>query len=65
MSPLVWLVPVVMVTVFACVVAGWAARPKPPADMFDSLKAHQKFVDALERTQAGSSADRSRHDSAV
>ncbi len=62
MSPLVWLVPILMVTVFACVVAGWAGRPKPPADMFDSLKAHRKFVDALERTRAGSSGGRGRRD---
>lgn len=61
MSPLVWLVPILMVTVFAGVLAGWAARPKPPADMFDSLKAHRKFVDALERTR-GSSGDEDHRD---
>lgn len=63
MSPLVWLVPIVMVTVFAGVVAGWAARPKPPADMFDSLKAHRKFVDALARTRPGGARERSRDES--
>ena len=62
MSPLVWLVPILMVTVFVGVVAAWAARPKPPADMFDSLKAHRKFVDALERTRVGSSRDEGRRD---
>lgn len=50
MSPLVWLLPLVGVSVLAALWAAWVARPRKPTDMFDSMQAHQRFVDALART---------------
>jgi hypothetical protein len=50
MSALVWLLPIIVVTVLAAAWTVWAARPKKPVDMFDSMQAHRKYMDALSRT---------------
>lgn len=50
MSALVWLLPIIVVTVLAAAWTVWAARPKKPVDMFDSMQAHQRYMDALSRT---------------
>lgn len=47
MSPVVWLIPVVVVAVVAAAVTAWLARPKKPLGMFDSVEAHDEFVAAL------------------
>lgn len=49
MSPLIWLLPILVVTVLAAGWTVWAARPRGPADPIDSVQAHQRFVDALAR----------------
>jgi len=51
MSPLVWLMPIIVVTIVAAAWTAWASRPKRPADMFDSMQAHRRFVAALAKTQ--------------
>lgn len=58
MSPLVWLLPIVGVSVLAALWAAWVARPRKPVDMFDSMQAHQRFVDALARTKNGTDQHR-------
>jgi len=50
-SVLIWLVPVVLVAVAAAGWTAWMARPRPPADLFDSVDAHRRFVAALERAR--------------
>lgn len=57
MSALVWLLPIIVVTVLAAAWTVWAARPKKPVDMFDSMQAHQKYMDALSRTVQRSDRD--------
>ncbi len=49
-SPLIWLVPVIVVAVLMAVITTWAARPRKPLGMFNSMDAHHHFVDALSHT---------------
>jgi len=51
MSVLVWLLPIVAATVLAAGWTAWAARPRKPLKMKDSMAAHRRFVDALARTR--------------
>lgn len=59
MAALAWLLPIVVVTVLAASWTVWAARPKKPVDMVDSMHAHRKYMDALARTTEP--RDRDRH----
>jgi hypothetical protein len=49
-SVLVWLAIPLVALVAAVLWASWAARPRGPADPLDSVAAHHRFVEALERT---------------
>jgi hypothetical protein len=49
-SPLVWLAIPLVALVAAVLWASWAARPRGPADPLDSVAAHHRFVEALERS---------------
>lgn len=59
MSPLVWLLIPLVALVAAVAWASWAARPRGPADPLDSVAAHHRFVEALERSRQD---DRGRSD---
>jgi hypothetical protein len=50
-SPLVWLAIPLVALVAAVLWASWAARPRGPADPLDSVAAHHRFVEALERSR--------------
>jgi len=49
-SALVWLAIPLVAIVAAVLWASWAARPRGPADPLDSVAAHHRFVEALERS---------------
>ena len=51
MSPLAWLAIPLLALTAAVVWASWAARPRGPADPLDSVEAHHRFVQALERSR--------------
>jgi cytochrome c-type biogenesis protein CcmH/NrfF len=51
MSVLIWLVPIIAVTVLAAVWTAWATRTRKPLNMKDSMAAHQKRMAALARTR--------------
>jgi hypothetical protein len=40
--------------------ASWAARPRGPADPLDSVAAHHRFVEALERSSKRELPDQDR-----
>jgi len=44
-----WLIPVIA-TVVAVAWVTWVNRPRPPADTHDSLREHERFKQAMERT---------------
>jgi hypothetical protein len=48
---LVWLLIPLAALVLAVAWASWAAREKGPADPLDSVAAHHRFVEALERSR--------------
>jgi hypothetical protein len=50
-SVLVWLLPIVVVTILAGLLTAWLARPRKPLSTKDSMEAHRRFVDALARTR--------------
>ena len=50
MSVLVWLLPIVVVTLLAALWTAWAVRPRKPMGMNASMRAHRRFVSALERS---------------
>jgi hypothetical protein len=52
-SVLVWLAIPLVALVAAVLWASWAARPRGPADPLDSVAAHHRFVEALERSTRG------------
>jgi hypothetical protein len=47
----VWLLIPLVALVAAVAWASWAARPRGPADPMDSVAAHHRFVEALERSR--------------
>lgn len=51
MSPLVWLAIPLVALIAAVLWAGWAGRERGPADPLDSVAAHHRFVEALERSR--------------
>ncbi|HEX3814968.1 MAG TPA: hypothetical protein VHX59_19195 [Mycobacteriales bacterium] len=59
MSILVWLLPIIVVTVLAALWTAWMARPRKPLGMNESMRAHQDFVSALERTRTDAKRGRS------
>lgn len=52
MGPLVWLLIPIGATVLAIVWVTWTNRPRRPADAHDSLAAHRRFTEALQRSEA-------------
>jgi hypothetical protein len=50
-SPLVWLLIPLVALVVAVAAASWMARPRGPSDPVDSVEAHHRFVQALERSR--------------
>ncbi len=56
-SPLVWLAIPLLALIAAVLWATWAARPRGPADVVDSVAAHHRFVEALERSRQDSPDD--------
>ena len=52
MGPLVWLLIPVGATVLAVAWVMWVNRTRRPADAHDTLAAHQRFTEALERSEA-------------
>ncbi len=50
-----WLIPVTA-TLLAIAWVMWRNRPRRPADAHHTLAAHQKFTEALERTEAQGAA---------
>ena len=57
MSPLVWLAMPLAALIVAVLWASWVARPRGPGDPVDSVAAHHRFVEALERTRLGQPDD--------
>ena len=55
-SALVWLAIPLVALVAAVLWASWAARPRGPADPLDSVAAHHRFVEALERSSQDGAA---------
>ena len=51
MSPLTWLAIPLVALIVAVVWASWVARPRGPGDPVDSVAAHHRFVEALERSR--------------
>ena len=51
MSPLAWLAFPLAALIVAMAWASWVARPRGPSDPLDSVAAHHRFVEALERTR--------------
>jgi hypothetical protein len=50
-TPLVWLA-IPVVALFAAIAwASWAGRARGPGDPLDSVEAHHRFVQALERSR--------------
>ena len=49
-SALLWLAIPLVALLAAVLWASWAARPRGPADPLDSVEAHQRFVEALQRS---------------
>lgn len=56
MSPLAWLAIPLVALIVAVMWASWVARPRGPADPVDSVAAHHRFVEALERSRQERSA---------
>ena len=50
-SPLVWLAIPLIALLAAVAWASWASRTPGPADPVDSVAAHHRFVEALERSR--------------
>ena len=48
---MVWLAFPLVVLIAAVAWASWVARPRGPADPVDSVAAHHRFVEALERSR--------------
>ncbi|HEX6754675.1 MAG TPA: hypothetical protein VF109_01895 [Mycobacteriales bacterium] len=51
MSPVVWLLIPLVALVAAVAAATWMGRPRGPGDPVDSVEAHHRFVQALERSR--------------
>lgn len=47
MTPLLWLAMPVLVTIVATAWAAWLARDRPPAEPYETVQVHRRFVDAL------------------
>lgn len=58
MSPLVWLAIPLAALLVAVLWAGWVGRERGPADPLDSVAAHHRFVEALERSRQDQPDDR-------
>jgi hypothetical protein len=58
-SILIWLLPIIVVTALAALWTVWAARPRKPLSMDESMRAHRQFVSALERTRTDAKRGRS------
>jgi hypothetical protein len=54
---LVWLAIPLVALVVAVLWAGWAGRERGPADPLDSVAAHHRFVEALERSRQDQPGD--------
>jgi hypothetical protein len=50
-TPLAWLAIPLVALLLAIGWATWAGRPRGPADPVDSVAAHHRFVEALERSR--------------
>jgi hypothetical protein len=50
-SPLAWLAFPLVALIVAVAWASWVARPRGPSDPVDSVAAHHRFVEALERSR--------------
>jgi len=50
-TPLLWLAIPLVALLVACAWAAWAGRQRGPADPLDSVEAHHRFVEALERSR--------------
>jgi hypothetical protein len=50
-APLVWLAIPLAAVLAAMGWAAWAGRSRGPGDPLDSVEAHHRFVQALERTR--------------
>jgi hypothetical protein len=50
-SPLVWLAFPLVALIVAVAWASWVARPRGPSDPLESVAAHHRFVEALERSR--------------
>jgi hypothetical protein len=48
---LAWLAFPLVALIAAVAWASWVARPRGPSDPVDSVAAHHRFVEALERTR--------------
>jgi len=58
MSPLVWTLAPLLVTLFAIAWVSWRARPRQPGDAIDTVEEHQRFRAALARqTRPGTEHD--------
>ncbi len=51
MSPLAWLAIPLVALIVAIAWASWVARPRGPSDPVDSVAAHHRFMEALERSR--------------
>jgi hypothetical protein len=58
-SPLAWLAIPLVALVVAIAWASWVSRPRGPVDPLDSVAAHHRFVEALERSRRESPESRS------
>lgn len=52
-----WLIPITA-TLIAVAWVSWRGRPRRPADPHDTLAAHRRFTDALQRSEAPSPSQR-------
>jgi hypothetical protein len=50
-TPLAWLAIPLVALLLAIGWASWAGRPRGPADPVDTVAAHHRFVQALERSR--------------
>lgn len=58
MSPLVWTLAPLLVTLLAIGWVSWRARPRQPGDAIDTIEEHQRFRAALARpTPPGAQRD--------
>lgn len=57
MSALAWWLIPIGATILAIAWVSWASRPKPPADVHDTLRSYERFRRALGAPPASSSSE--------